>query len=143
MLVKPSEIKHQKQPCKNSCFAACIAMALGRPVKEVLVEMRTHGLHPPLFEREAWGYLVKYDVLPVNTTVLMKSFIEPDRINICTIIGSNGSLHACIIVIDSSDHVAYFYDPCKSDVIKYRADEIDVEFISIESLYDCSSFKAI
>lgn len=136
MLVSIDDIVHQKQPCKDSCYAACIAMAIGRPVYYVLDILAARDIKVPLHSCVANAFLVKHDILPIRVDNCLGAIFEPDRIHFASIL-ANG-MHCVIVIIKNSK--VHIYDPAHSSVQIYS--EIPCHTLSVEALYDCSDYSA-
>ena len=135
-MIAPAEIIHQKQPCKHSCFSACIAMLIGEPVKKVISDMMKIGLGPPLLESEGMAKLVQNNILPVRRSAVIGSVMESGRLYLVTVLNDPGRLHSVLMV--NLDGVFNIFDPneCKmtQNVEKYLN-----RIIFLEALYDCES----
>ena len=142
MLVKYNEIVHQKQPCKWSCAATCVAMATGVDVNITLDIAAEYGLHLPLEAGAVYGMLVKADILPVKVDNLIHASFDPNRIYIVDKASGRDKLHSILIVNNIDNGKVYIYDPELDSEYVFQDGGPRPVHVSVEALYDCSGYFA-
>ena len=140
-LVKYNEVKHKFAPRKDTCMAACIAMATGRDINELMQELEWIGVGFPMMPIDFCAALVRNNVLPVKIDGILKAGIEPNTLHIVVTI-VNGSLHSSVLVMDWDIMKTRVYDPNDMEEVQYPFNEenptLPFTIVSAIALYDCS-----
>lgn len=144
MIKRVHNVVHIKQPCKDSCYAACIAMVTGESIDWILGELKAHDIELPLTEKSSIGVWVQKDIYVHKVTTPIEIFIPSDKFFIGMHLAGKGVLHAVLYYYESGEGVYYEFDP-DSDYGRKTLTPDDFNetiLIHVELLYDCESWRA-
>jgi len=111
MTAEDGDILHQRQPDQKTCVSACIAMALGKPIEEVIEEF--HGEYMARCCR-ASEYLSKKGMLCREIAMVDNTLMKGCMYILCVpSLNHQGGFH--VVLGDTRDGDVTVYDPQKGN----------------------------
>lgn len=103
-LVSFDELKRLKQPCGQSCYSTCVAMAMGKTANEVIEELKFLGFGgPPYFNYQIITYLVKNGIYADKISAVFKVPLMIGQHHLVSVCSKNRMMKKHCILISVSD----------------------------------------